>query len=161
MKYWLVLPFALFLSSLTALVYILDQCLGIVAYNLPYFLFCSIVALVFGSAWFATIKKHSILAGFVAFLILASLYVLPPPSERLLRSTMLKIPPGTDADAIEAVVNEEYLGSAYVLPRIYRDIAGNKERIHVSLLSQESGNCTSLIFILEDGLVVRRIFSPD
>lgn len=161
MKNWLLLPFAVCVSLVIALVYLLDQWLGIVAYRLYYFVFCSIVALMFSTVWFVAFKKRSVLAGVIIFLVCASQFILPPSSGRLLRSAMLKVPVGTDADAIERVVREEYQGSRYALPRIYKDRAGNNMRVHVSLLSQKAGSCTSLLFIVEDGAVVRSIFSPD
>lgn len=74
---------------------------------------------------------------------------------------MLKIPPGTNADAIEAIVKQEYQGSAYALPRISKDRARNFDRVHASLLSQKVGNCSALLFLIEDGVVAKSMFSPD
>ena len=74
---------------------------------------------------------------------------------------MLKIPPGTDADAIETIVKQEYQNSPYALPRISEDRAAGFERVHVSLWSQEAGNCTAILFLVEDGVVVRSMFSRD
>lgn len=141
--------------------YVADQLLGVVAFTYRYLLFCIIASLAFCAAWFTSFRKHSIFVGLVVFSILAANFFLPPPSERILRSVMLKIPPGTDADAIERVVQEEYEGSAYLLPTIYRDHARNFERVHVSLLSQKAGNCTALLFLIENGVVVKGMFSPD
>jgi hypothetical protein len=70
---------------------------------------------------------------------------------------MLKIPPGTDVDTIERIVREEYQGSAHVFPKITKD----NNRVHVSLLSQQAGNCTAIVFRIEDGVVVDRMFSAD
>jgi len=54
-------------------------------------------------------------------------------------------------------VKEAYDGSGYVLPRITREDA----RIYVSLLSQQSGNCTALILRTKDGVVVSGEYSAD
>jgi hypothetical protein len=70
---------------------------------------------------------------------------------------LLKIQPGASADSIETIVKEAYDGSGYVLPRITREDA----RIYVSLLSQQSGNCTALILRTKDGVVVSGEYSAD
>ena len=84
---------------------------------------------------------------------------------------MLKFPLGSDASDIETIVLQAYEGSAYAPPSISREQsnvlmepgqpARQLERVHVSLLSQDPGNCTAIIFLVEDGLVVHRFFSAD
>ncbi|MGA0845523.1 MAG: hypothetical protein ACO3RV_03210 [Luteolibacter sp.] len=135
----------------------LDQWVGIVAYTVPYLLFCAIAALFFWAAWYPMLKKRAVLVGFSAFAILAANFVLPPPSERILRSVLLKLPPGTDAQSIESIVGEEYERSGYTLPRITRE----DSRIHVSLMSQQLGNCTSLLIQTDNGVVVNSKYSAD
>ena len=146
---------------LAGLIYLFDQWIGIVAHSFYYLFYCSIVAMLFALIWSIVTTKKTWLAGLVALAVLVSPMMFPASSARLLRAAMLKLPPGTDADAIEGVVEDTYENSRYVLPKIYRDRAGGKERVHVSLLSQKAGDCTALIFILEDGVVARRIYSPD
>jgi len=161
MKKLLVILFVLLVGLAAYSAYVADQWLGVVAFTYRYLLFCIIGSLVLGAIWFGVFKKHALLVGLVVFSLLAANYFVSPPSERLLRSAMLKIPPGTDADAIETTVKQEYQNSPYVLPRISEDRAAGFERVHVSLLSQEAGNCTAILFLVEDGVVVRSMFSRD
>ena len=56
---------------------------------------------------------------------------------------------------------EQYEDSPYAMPIVSEDRAGGFDRVHVSLLSQKARSCTSVIFLIEDGRVSRRIFSPD
>ncbi len=148
---------AILLAIIAFFAYAFDQWLGIVALTYTYLLYCAIVALFYWAAWYPSLKKHAILVGLVVFAILSTNFLLPSPSERLLRAALLRIPPGTDAESIERIVKDEYDGSGYVLPRITRD----DTRVHVSLLSQEAGNCTAIIFDIKDGIVVDRRFSAD
>lgn len=145
------------LAILADFVYGLDQWLGVIAFTYWYLLFCAMVALLYWSVWFMTLKKYATLVGSAAFAVLAAVLLLPPPSERILMSALLRVPPGTDSDAIERIVEEEYGGSGYALPRITKEDA----RVYVSLLSQEAGNCTTLIFKIEDGIVVSGEYIPD
>lgn len=148
---------AILLTILGFLAYRLDQWLGIVAFTYPYLLFCAIVALLYWAAWVPILKKHAFVVGFAVFAILSANFLLPPPSERLLRSVLLRIPPGTNSDSIDKIVEEEYDGSGYVLPKNTRE----DTRVYVSLLSQRSGNCTALIINTEEGVVVRSEYSAD
>ncbi len=161
MREFLVISFVLLVAFVAYFAYVADQWLGVVAFTYRYLLFCITASLVLSAAWFANFRKHTLQFGLVVFSLLAANFFLPPPSARLLRSAMLKTPPGTDADAIEAIVKQEYEGSAYALPSISKDRARQFERVHVSLLSQKSRDCTALLFLIEDGVVVRSIFSPD
>jgi hypothetical protein len=161
MKYLAILFLLFGLTFLTSLIYLLDHALGLVAYTAYFLSFCAVVALVFGAVWFASIRKYSLLAGLVALAAVASHVVLPPPSERLLRAAMLSVPLGADVDTIETAVQESYQGSRYALPQITTDVTGGMDRVHVSLLSQERGNCTAIVFLVKDGRVVNRFFSPD
>ncbi|MGI9242444.1 MAG: hypothetical protein ACR2RV_16720 [Verrucomicrobiales bacterium] len=141
--------------------YVADHLLGVVAYTYGYLAFCLLAALIFGAVWHACFKKAGAVFALVVFCLLAANLFLPPPSERLLRSVMLKAPPGTDASAIADIVKGQYEGSPYAMPRISEDRAGGFDRVHVSLLSQKSGSCTAVIFLVENGRVSRSLFSPD
>ncbi len=157
MKNILAILSVILLAILGYFAYGLDQWLGIVAFTYPYLLFCAISGLLFWGAWFPILKKRASLVGLAVFAILTANFLLPPPSERILRSVLLRLPPGTSSDSIERIVEEEYDGSGYVLPQITRD----DTRIHVSLLSQRSGNCTALIIKTDDGVVVSSEYSAD
>ncbi|MFK7852246.1 MAG: hypothetical protein AB8D78_14815 [Akkermansiaceae bacterium] len=141
--------------------FLADRMLGVVAFAYGYLTFCLLAALVFGGVWYACSKKYSMAFALIVFGALSANFFLPPPSERLLRSAMLEAPPGTDAGAIEDIVERQYEGSRYAMPTISRDRAGRFDRVHVSLLSQKSRSCTSIIFLVENGRVSRSIFSPD
>lgn len=157
MKILLTTLSVILLAVLCFFAYGLDQWLGIVACTWPYLLFCTISALLFWGAWFPILRKHSLVVGLAVFSILSANFLLPPPSERILRSVLLKIHPGTSSDSIQAIVEQEYEGSGYPLPRITRE----DSRIHVSLLSQEPGNCTALILNTKDGAVISSEYSAD
>ena len=79
------------------------------------------------------------------------------PSSRILRRVIAEILAGTDGDQVERLVRDPYADSGYVMPRIKR----RDERIHVSLLTQQAGDCTAAIFYLADGVVVNSEFSSD
>lgn len=145
------------LAILGYFAYGLDQWLGVVAFTYRYLLFCAISALLFWAAWLPVLRKRAFVVGLAVFAILSAHFLLPPPSERILRSVLLRIPPGTNADSIETIVQEEYEGSGYVLPQITRE----DTRIHVSLVSQRSGNCTALIIKTEEGVVISNEYSAD
>lgn len=151
----------LLVTLLASAAYIADQMLGIVAYTYGYFAVCLLAALGFGGVWHACFRKSASAFALVVFGILAVNFFLPPPSERLLRSAMLKATPGTDASAIVAIVKQQYEGSTYAMPWIHEDQAGGFSRVHVSLLPQKARSCTSVIFLIENGRVSRSIFSPD
>jgi hypothetical protein len=141
--------------------YVADQLFGVVAFTYGYLAFCLLAALAFGGVWHACFRKSAPVFVLVVFVVLAANLLLPPPSERLLRSAMLKAPPGTDAAAIVDIVRQQYEGSPYAMPWIHEDQAGGFDRIHVSLLSQKARTCTSVIFLVENGRVSRSIYSPD
>lgn len=151
-----------FLAALVALAaYMADQLLGVVAYTYGYLTFCLIAALAFGGVWRACQGTFGSVFALVVFGVLAANRVLPPPSERLLRSVMLKAPTGADASTIIEIVKEQYGGSPYAMPWIHEDRAGGFDRVHVSLLPQKARSCTSVIFLVKNGRVSRSIFSPD
>jgi hypothetical protein len=161
MKRWFAIPLALLVTLIAFVALIADQMFGVVAFTYGYLSFCLLAALAFGGAWHACFPKSAPAFALLVFAILAANFLLPPPSERLLRSAMLKATPGTDASAIVDIVKQQYEGSSYAMPRIYEDKSGGLDRVHVSLLSQKSGNCTSVIFLIDNGKVTHRIFSPD
>lgn len=161
MKLMFSIPLVLLVSLVAFVAYIADQMFGVVAFTYGYLAFCLLAALAFGLAWRACFPKSAPAFALVVFAILAANFLLPPPSERLLRFAMLKAKPGTDASAILDIVKQQYEGSSYEMPRISEDESGGFDRIHVSLLSQKEGNCTSVIFLIENGKVSRGIFSPD
>ena len=141
--------------------YVADNLFGIVAFADGYLIFCAVAAFAFGGAWRALTGTSGLVFGLLVFGILAVNFVLPPPSERLLRSVMLKAPAGTDASTIVDIVKQEYKDGPYAMPWIHEDRAGGFDRIHVSLLPQQAKSCTSAIFLVQNGRVSRSIFSPD
>lgn len=155
------IPLVLLVTLVATVAYLADQMLGVVAFTYGYLGFCVLAALAFGAVWHACFPKSSPVFALAVFGILAANLLLPPPSERLLRSAMLKAAPGTDASAIVDIVKQQYEDSPYEMPWIHEDKAGGFDRVHVSLLSQKAGNCTSVIFLVENGKVSRSIFSPD
>ena len=157
MKILTVVLLTILLAIVACLAYAFDQWLGIVAFTYRYLFFCALVGLLYWAMWFMVFKKYATLVGLGVFAILAANFLLPAPSERILRSALLRIQLGADSDAIERIVKEEYDGSGYVLPRITKEGAS----VHVSLLSQQAGNCTAILFNTEGGVVVRRYFSAD
>lgn len=161
MRKLLSIPLVLFVALVACGAYVADQLLGVVAYTFGYLTFCLLAALAFGGTWQACFRKGGLAVVLVVFGVLAANFILPPPSERLLRSAMLKAPPGTDASAIVDIVKQQYEDSPYAMPRISEDRAGGFDRVHVSLLSQKARSCTSVIFLVENGRVSRSIFSPD
>jgi len=161
MKMLFSIPLVLLVTLVAFVAYIADQMLGVVAFTYGYLAFCLVAALAFGGAWHACFKKSGAVFALVVFAVLAANLVLPPPSDRLLRSVMLKAPPGTDASAIVDIVKQQYEDSPYEMPMISEDRMGGFDRVHVSLLSQKSRSCTSVIFLVENGRVSRSIFSAD
>src|SRR5210317_2074698 len=93
MKTLLAVISAILLAILSYFAYMFDQWLGIVAFTFPYLLFCTITALLFWAAWFPILRKPALVVGLAVFCILAANFLLPPPSERILRSVLLKLPP--------------------------------------------------------------------
>lgn len=154
-------PFVLVFALVAYAAYVADQMFGVVAFTHGYLAFCVLAALAFGGIWHACFRKSAAVFALVIFGILAANFFLPPSSERLLRSAMLKAAPGTDASAIVDIVKQQYEGSPYAMPWIHEDRVGGFDRVHVSLLSQKAGNCTSVIFLVENGLISRSIFSAD
>ena len=146
-----------FVILMAALIYVLDHWLGIVAYTIPYLLFSAVISLVSGTIWFAIRNRNSVWIGLAVFAIFGMVIVLSPSSERILRSSMLSIKPGTNSSEIENVVAAKYGGTRFVMPLISRE----SERVHVSLISQKAGNCSSVIFHIQDGVVVDRKFIAD
>ena len=145
------------LALLVYLAYMMDQWVGVMAFTWPYLLFCLISAAVIGGAWIPWLGKRAYLAGLVAFALLSVHMLMPPPSERILRSASLKLVPGTHEEAIQGILAEEYDGTAYSMPEITREA----DRVHVSLIYHEPGNCTALVLHLEDGKVVGSEYMPD
>lgn len=161
MKTMFSIPLVLLVSLVAFVAYIADQMFGVVAFTYGYLAFCLLAALAFGLAWRACFPKSAPAFALIVFAILGANFLLPPPSERLLRTAMLKAKPGTDASAIVDIVKQQYEGSPYEMPRISEDKSGGFDRIHVSLLPQKERSCTSIIFLIENGKVSRGIFSPD
>jgi hypothetical protein len=161
MKMMFSIPLVLLVALVAFVAYIADQMFGVVAFTYGYLAFCLLAALAFGALWRACFPKSAPAFALGVFAILAANFLLPPPSERLLRSAMLKATPGTDASAIVDIVKQQYEGSPYEMPRIHEDESGGFDRVHVSLLSQKPRSATSVIFIIENGKVSRSIFSPD
>ena len=171
MKKLLLILFVLLVAVVVGASLVADAMLGVAAFTYGYLVFCLVAALVLGAGWLACFRKHALLVGLGVFSLLAINLFLPPSSERLLRSAMLKLPPGTDADAIESIVMQEYKGSAFGLPRITKERvnvsmqpdepARELEQIHFSLSSQQPGNATSISFLIENGVVVKSYFAPD
>jgi hypothetical protein len=151
----------LLVALVASAAYVADQMFGVVAFTGRYLAFCLLAALAFGGVWHACFRRSASACALVVFGILAANFFLPPASERLLRSAMLKVTPGTDASAIVDIVKQQYDRSPYAMPWIHEDQAGGFDRVHVSLLSQKARNCTSVIFLVENGRVSRSIFSPD
>lgn len=149
---------AILLAILGYLAYELDQWLGVVAFTLPYLTFCAITGLLYWAAWFRILRRGAILVGLAVCAILSANFLLPPPSERILRSVLLRLPPGTSSGSIQKVVAEEYEGTGYALPQITIEAT----RVHItSLSSQRSGNCTALILQIKDDVVVSAEYSED
>ncbi len=161
MKLSFSIPLVLLVALVACVAYIADQMFGVVAFTYGYLAFCLLAALVFGAVWRACFPKSAPAFALIVFSLLAANFLLPPPSERLLRSAMLKASPGTNASAIVDIVKQQYAGSPYEMPRIYEDESGGFDRVHVSLLSQKPKSATSVIFLIENGKVSRSIFSPD
>jgi len=157
MKTVLAILSVILLAILGCFAYGLDQWLGIVAFTYPYLLFCAVAALLYWAAWFPILKKRAFVVGLAVFAIFSANFLLPPPSERLLRSVLLRIPQGASSDSIAKIVEEEYEDSGYVPPQITKE----DTRIYVSLLSQQDGNCTAIIFNTKDGIVVSGAYSAD
>jgi hypothetical protein len=157
MKTLLAVLSTILLAVLASFAYGLDQWLGIVAFTYRYLLFCAIVALLFWMTWFPVLKKRAFIVGLAVFAIFSANFLLPPPSERLLRKVLLRIPPGSHSDSIGKIVEEEYSGTGNVLPQITKE----DTRVHVSLLSQQDGNCTAIIFNTKDGIIVSGEYSAD
>ena len=155
------IPLVLLAAFVAFAAYIADHLLGVVAFTYGYIAFCLLAALAFGGVWHMCFRESGTGFGLVVFGVLAANLFLPPPSERLLRSVMLKASPGTDASAIVDIVKQQYKDSPYAMPWIHEDRAGRFDRVHVSLLSQKAKSCTSVIFVVENGQVSRSIFSPD
>ena len=147
----------LLFGLLLFMAYMLDQWVGVMAFTWSYLLFCVISAVVVAGAWIPLLNKRAWMAGIVVFSLLAVNLLLPPPSERILRSASFRLVPGTSADSVSQVLKDEYDGSAYSLPSITEE----SDRIHVSLMSQEPGNCTALIILVEEGVVVGCEYSAD
>ena len=161
MKNLLSIPFGLSVAFVAFAVYVADQMFGVVAFTFGYLVFCALAALAFGGIWHACFRRSGLVTALVVFGVLTTNFFLPPPSERLLRSAMLRTPSGTDATAIVDIVKQQYEGSPYAMPWIHEDQAGGFDRVHVSLLSQKARNCTSVIFLVHNGRVSRSIFSAD
>ena len=161
MKMLFLVPLVLLIALVAYAAYVADHMFGVVAFTYGYLAFCLLTALAFGSIWHAFFRKAAAASALVVFCILAANFFLPPPSERLLRSVMLKATPGSDASAIVDIVKQQYEDSPYGMPWIHEDQAGGFDRVHVSLLPQKARSCTSVIFLIENGRVSRSIFSPD
>ena len=138
--------------------YTLDQYIGMGAYKLHYLIFIFFVAVFMAIIWRKKMKVYSVTLGLLVFIILYFSVYAHNPSERILRSIQLKLKPGSEASSIDEVVKKTYDNTGYELPGIEKE----KNRIHVSLLSQKPGNnCTALTFHIKDGIIIDSSFSPD
>ena len=148
-------------AILALLLFELDDWLGIAAYTLPFLATSGLLATLLGVVWRFSVGRYTLVATFCAFAIFSLPWSLPPSSARLLRVAMIRVPRQAEADSIRATVREVYRNSGYALPNISVEPDGDVERVHVSLFSQEAGNCTSICFLVKGGVVVHRFFSPD
>ena len=139
------------------LAYMMDQWVGVMAFTWQYLVFCLVVAMIVGATWIPLLNKLACIAVVVAFALLAVNLLLPPPSERILRSASIRLAPGDSAESIHQVLQEAYDGSDYGLPTITEE----PDRIFVSLISQEPGNCTALIIHLKDDMMVSSEYLAD
>ncbi len=155
------IPLVLLAALAAYAAYLADNLFGVVAFTYGYLAFCVLAALAMGGIWHACLGTSGSVFALVIFGVLAANFFLPPPSERLLRSVMLKAPPGTVASAIADIVKQQYENSPYAMPWIHEDRAGGFDRVHVSLLTQKAKSCTSVIFLVKNGRVSRSIYSPD
>ena len=144
-------------AIITYLAYVLDQWLGIAAYTYRYLLFCVICGGLYWVMWRPISKRYSRIIGLVCLIVLSANLAITAPSERILRNILIRIPLGSPVESIEPMVHEAYNGTRYVMPRITSD----ENRVHVSLLSQQPGNCTAIIFRIENDVVVDKWFSAD
>ena len=101
------IPLVLLAAFVAFAAYIADHLLGVVAFTYGYIAFCLLAALAFGGVWHMCFRESGTGFGLVVFGVLAANLFLPPPSERLLRSVMLKASPGTDASAIVDLVKQQ------------------------------------------------------
>ena len=149
------------LFLIAGLVRVMDMVFGCLAYAPLYFAICLTASAAIFVFWFPISRKTAAINGAIAFLVLLIPLVSPAPSERLLRSAMLGLEKGASSELIEPMVQKKYQDRRYVLPEIMREQEGGRERVVVSLISQEPGNCTAIVFLVEDGKIVHRFFSPD
>ena len=145
------------LAILLCTIFGLDDWLGILAFKYRYLAFCLLVAGTVSTAWLANSRKCALTLGLSVFALLMTPFFMSEPSSRILRGVLIDVQPGTHGDEIEEMVWNAYSESVYVMPRITR----SDKRIHVSLLTQEPGDCTAAIFYLADGVVVNAEFSAD
>lgn len=143
--------------ALLYFVYALDDWLGILAYQYRYLGFSVFSSSAVAASWLAKSKKSAVITGLVAFALLLSPFVVGEPSSRILRRVLIDVQTGMHGDEVEEMVRNAYGDSGYVMPEMKRD----ENRIHVSLLTQEPGDCTAAIFHLANGVVVRDEFSAD
>jgi hypothetical protein len=148
-------------SLLALLLFALDDWLGIAAFTLPFLVTSGLLATLVGVIWRVSVWRNTHVATFCAFAILSLPWTLPPSSARLLRLALIRVPREAGPDSIRSTVREVYRDSGYTLPHISVEPSGDFERVHVSLISQEAGNCTSIHFLVKGGVVVHRFFSPD
>ena len=106
MKVLLLIPLLLLAAIVASVAYVADQMFGVVAFTYRYLAFCMIAALALGGIWHACFRKFASAFTLAVFVILASNFIIPPPSERLLRAAMIKTHPGTDASPIVGIVKD-------------------------------------------------------
>lgn len=145
------------LSLLLLVAWGLDGWLGVLAFLPQYAAACALVAGVIGAAWMLRSRRSAVAVGSVAFALLMSLYVVNEPSSRILRGVLLDVETGTPSEDVEGMVVRAYAGSGYALPLISVD----DDRLHVSLMTQQPGDCTAAVFHIDRGVVVRSEFSAD
>lgn len=148
-------------SALAAVVayfaYMFDGWLGLVAYTYGYAAFSIAIGILAGAIASGVVGHHGVWTGLFSFACVASLLFLPPPSERILRSVLLRAEPGTAVSELEAMIEAAYADSGYVAPRVQFEDG----RAWVGLYEQEPGNATAIFFGIEDGVIVSGHFSAD
>lgn len=138
-----------------------DQAFGILAYRFHYMVFATVVLTSVTALWHLAIGHFTGVAAIAVAFILALPHLLPAPSERLLVSALRQVEIGADASEVEKAVQDAYAGSSYEVPSVYLRQGNGEDRLYVTLLEQDRGNCTAITFLLRDGKVVEKWLSPD
>lgn len=146
-----------FLGLFSYATYALDSWMGLLAYFWEYCLLAFIISCLYVISWKPQLKKYSYATGVLVFSLLLLIPFYSKPSERILRSVLLKVNNGHTVQDIQNIVKHEYEESPYVMPQMFI----GKTKVSISLMSQEPGNCTSVMFKLKDGKVIESCFWAD